>query len=140
VNFKGGEAAIATAGSGPPVMTVYQSLDDFRAAAGAIGGGLGFGGPGGQGDLTKTRVSRLKTLKGTMQFKVTDLPDGREMPVTLQFGEGERAEPQTVIAIKADDARKMRTGELNPQMAFMQGMIRITGDAALAMQVGMAMM
>jgi hypothetical protein len=141
VNIKNGEVEIGQSPAGEPILTVYQSLADFQAAAGEIGGlGLG-GGPGGQGELTKSRISRIRAIKGTLQFKVTDLADGREMSVITHFGPGERAaEPQATVSIHADNARKMRTGELNPQQAFMSGMIRISGDTALVMSVGMAMM
>ncbi|MEA2626171.1 MAG: sterol transfer family [Candidatus Binatota bacterium] len=142
VNVEGGAATLANAAAAPPLLTVYQKLDDFRlaAAAGAVGG-LGFGGPAGQGALTRSRIERLQAIRGTLEIKVTDLPDGKELPVTIHFGSGERdAQPQTVIALKAEDAERLRKGELNPQMAFLQGRIRMTGDAALAMQIGMAMM
>jgi putative sterol carrier protein len=42
--------------------------------------------------------------------------------------------------MKAEDAQKMAHGEINPQVAFMSGVIKVTGDMALAMQFGAAMM
>jgi putative sterol carrier protein len=42
--------------------------------------------------------------------------------------------------MKAEDAQKIARGELNPQMAFMTGAIKVVGDMALAMQFGAAMM
>jgi putative sterol carrier protein len=80
-------------------------------------------------------------LKGLIQFTFTHLPDGSEQSFFLQLGEGERpATPQTVLSIKAEDAQKMARGEINPQVAFMSGIIKVTGDMALAMQFGTAMM
>jgi len=104
----------------------------------------GLFGPGGrtnQNELTKSRIERLKLLKGLIQFTFTDLPDGSEQSFCLQLGEGERpAAPQTVLSMKAEDAQKMARGEINPQMAFMGGIIKVNGDMALAMQFGAAMM
>ena len=44
------------------------------------------------------------------------------------------------MSIKVEDAHKMARGELNPQAAFMGGIIKVSGDMALAMQFGAAMM
>jgi putative sterol carrier protein len=44
------------------------------------------------------------------------------------------------MTLKAEDARKMARGELDPQVAFMSGLIKVSGDMALAMQFGAAMM
>jgi len=69
------------------------------------------------------------------------LPDGSEQSFCIQLGDGERpALPQTVLSIKAEDAQKMARGEINPQMAFMSGVIKVTGDMAIALQFGAAMM
>ena len=48
--------------------------------------------------------------------------------------------PQTTLSMKAEDAQKMARGDINPQLAFMNGTIKVTGDMALAMQFGAAMM
>ena len=71
----------------------------------------------------------------------THLPGGGEQSFCIQLGDGERpAAAQTVLSMKAEDAQKMARGEINPQAAFMGGVIKVTGDMALAMQFGAAMM
>jgi hypothetical protein len=124
-------------------MTVYQPRAYFDWAA-SMAADTGLFGPGArtkQGELTKSRIERLKLLKGLIQFAFTNLPDGSEQSFCIQLGEGERpTTSQTVLSIKAEDAQKMARGEINPQMAFLNGTIKVTGDMALAMQFGAAMM
>ena len=43
------------------------------------------------------------------------------------------------MALRAEDARRLQSGQLTPQAAFMQGLARLEGDVALAMQVGAAL-
>ena len=138
VNVKGGEATIETSAANPPIMSVHQTVDAFRRGAAAGGGGLG--GPGSNQELTRSRIQRMKGIKGSVEFRMTEHPEG-DLSVVLCFGGIDKpATPQTTITVKAADAKKMATGELNPQAAFMQGVLKITGDAAFAMQLGMAMM
>jgi len=143
LNVKNGEMRAETDAAFPPVMTIYQSRAYFDWAA-SLATDSGLFGPGGrnnQGELTKSRFERLQKLKGLLQFTFTNLPDGSEQDFQIHFGDGERPEkPQTVMSMKAEDAQKMARGEINPQMAFMGGIIKVTGDMALAMQFGAAMM
>lgn len=143
LNVNKGEMTVATEPAFPPVMTVYQprSYFDWAVSMATDTGLFGPGARNNQGDLTKSRLDRLKMLKGLLQFTFTQLPDGGEQSFCIHFGEGERpATAQTVLSMKADDAQKLARGELNPQVAFMSGVIKVTGDMALAMQFGAAMM
>jgi hypothetical protein len=125
----------------PPLMTTYQSYADWQVAVISGEAMLAPGQGGTQRELTRSRIERLKLLKGTVRFTFTHFPDGSERGFDLQFGEGERpANPQTVMTLKVEDARKMARGELDPQVAFMSGLIQVSGDMALAMQFGAAMM
>jgi hypothetical protein len=143
LNVNKGEMTVTTEPVFPPVMTVYQPRGYFDWAV-SMATESGLFGPSArtnQGELTKSRLDRLKMLKGLLQFTFTHLPDGGEQSFCIHFGDGERpATPQTVLTMKADDAQKLARGELNPQMAFMSGVIKVTGDMALAMQFGAAMM
>lgn len=40
------------------------------------------------------------------------------------------------IHISAENLQKLASGDLNPQMAFMMGKLRIEGDMSLALQLG----
>jgi hypothetical protein len=143
LNVNKGEMAVTADPAFPPIMTIYQprSYFDWAVSMATEAGLFGPSGRSNQNELTKSRIDRLKLLKGLIQFTFTHLPDGGEQSFYIQLGEGERpASPQTVLSMKAEDAQKMARGELNPQMAFMGGIIKVTGDMALAMQFGAAMM
>ena len=143
LNVKNGEMTVSTEAAFSPVMTVYQSRAyfDWAASLAAESGLFGPSSRNNQSELTKTRIERLQKLKGLLQFTFTHLPDGSEQSFCIHLGDGERpATPQTTLSMKAEDAQKMARGELNPQMAFMGGTIKVTGDMALAMQFGAAMM
>ncbi len=143
LNVNRGEMTVTAEAAFPPVMTVYQSRAYFDWAV-SLTADTGLFGPsarGAQGELTKSRLDRLKLLKGLLQFTFTHVPEGGEQSFCIHFGDGERpATPQTVLTMKAEDAQKLARGELNPQAAFMSGVIKITGDMTLALQFGAAMM
>jgi putative sterol carrier protein len=79
----------------------------------------------------------MRGLDGTIEFRI--LADDVERCVRVQFGTGELGEPRCTIAVRADDARRLQSGELAPQMAFMQGLVKIQGDPGFAMQVAAAL-
>jgi len=143
LNVGGGEMTVTAEPASTPLMTIYQSRDYFDWSV-SMAGDAGLFGPStrtGQSDLTKSRIDKLKMLKGLIQMTFTHLPDGGERSLFLQLGEGERpATPQMVLSMKAEDAQKMARGEINPQVAFMGGIVKITGDMTLAIQFGAAIM
>ena len=80
-------------------------------------------------------LERIKPINGTIRFVVED-PDEGDLQVTIKFGGSAPDEPQTTVTTDAETARQTQEGTMNPQMAFMQGKVRIVGDMNLAMQVG----
>jgi len=143
LNVNRGEMTVTAEPAFPRLMTVYQPrlYFDWAASMATEAGLFGPGARSNQGELTKSRIERLKLIKGLIQFTFTHLPDGGEQSFCIQLGDGERpAAAQTVLSMKAEDAQKMARGEINPQAAFMGGVIKVTGDMALAMQFGAAMM
>jgi hypothetical protein len=130
VNLRSGEATITTEPESPPLMRVYQTRADWEALARAAQ-------PGSRADLTRTRIARLRSLEGAIEFLLTD--DEAERHIVVQLGPGERPAPRCTIAVRADTARRLQSGELSPQAAFMQGLVAIQGDIAFAMQLGGAL-
>ncbi len=111
LNIKDGEMTLGTTPAFPLLMTTYQSYADWQVVATSGEAMLAPGQGGGQGELTKSRIERLKMLKGVVRFTFTHFPDGSERGFDLQFGEDERpATPQTVMSVKIEDARKMSRG------------------------------
>ena len=142
-NIDAGEMHVASEAAFPPLMTIYESRTyfDWSVSLASEAGLFGPSGQNTQNELTRSRIQRLKTLSGLMQFVFTDAPDQGELSFLLQLGDGERPDtPQTVLTMKAEDAQKMARGEINAQQAFMGGIMQVTGDMALAMQFGTAMM
>lgn len=146
LNIDAGEMKVASEAAFAPLMTIYESRAYFDWSV-SIASEAGLFGPSGQNtqnELTRSRIQRLKTLTGLLQFVFTEVPDSGErgeLGFLLQLGEGERPDtPQTVLTMKAEDAQKMARGEINTQQAFMGGFMQVTGDMALAMQFGTAMM
>jgi putative sterol carrier protein len=137
LHLAGGEMQLAERAPSPPLLRVYQSRPDWEALARAQVAG----GPRGTSmgaDLTRTRVERLRGLQGVLEFRLTT--DEGERTVQVQFGPGERTAPRCALRMHADDARRLQAGELAPQAAFLQGLVKLEGDVAFAMQVGAALL
>jgi hypothetical protein len=120
----------------PPLLRIRQSRADWEVLARAQLAGAG--GPPGGADLTATRIARLRGLDGALTFRLTT-DDGMHT-VTLDLGPEAHATARCTVTVRADDARRMQTGELAPQAAFLQGLVKIEGDLAFAMQLGAALL
>ncbi len=134
VTIRGEDVALADRPPAPPVMRVRQTRGDWEALARLGLGGVG-GNPAG-GELTRSRVDRLRTVRGTLELRLAG--DDAERRVTVQFGEpgGDPPPPRCTVAMRQADALRMQKGELTPQGAFMQGIVRLEGDVGFAMQLG----
>jgi putative sterol carrier protein len=54
---------------------------------------------------------------------------------TCDIKEGAHPSPNITISMAAQDYLDMVAGKLNPQMAFMSGKLRISGDMGLALRL-----
>lgn len=67
--------------------------------------------------------------EGGATFHVT-VDDG-----TMKVAEGQAESPNTTIKMNGDDYVKMVNGKLSGTMAFMKGMLKVTGNVMLAQKM-----
>ncbi|MCJ9428456.1 SCP2 sterol-binding domain-containing protein [Kordiimonas marina] len=59
--------------------------------------------------------------------------DGKVSPTVV---DNEDSEADCTVKVSMDNFVQIAQGDLNPQMAFMTGKLRVEGDMSLAMQLG----
>lgn len=133
--------------SGEPAHAPFLTLAHDRAAFEVLeresgDSVLGFlGGLAGLDEtlkLTTQRMRNLADLAGTLSFELTG-DDG--FTLIVHFGDEPMTdEPRCTLQIARAAYEQLRTGELNPQDAFMSGQIVATGDMQMAMQLALAAM
>lgn len=91
--------------------------------------------------LDQDGANLVKKIKGVYCFKVKGA-DGKEGVWVVDVKNGNGAvkfdatdKADTTIIMKDDDLVQLMTGKLNPQNAFFQGKLKITGNMALAMKL-----
>ena len=77
-----------------------------------------------------------------IQYKVTDGPEGDvkyywvlEDGKLLESQLGEAPDNDFTLTMTYEDAKKVQTGELDPNAAFMQGRMKVTGNMAKLMSL-----
>ena len=73
--------------------------------------------------------SRIKLDMGSDGVIVVD---GRATPPGISKTDGPA---DVTLAMSMDDLQEMLTGGLNPQMAFMSGKLKVSGDMSVAMKL-----
>ena len=85
-------------------------------------------------------TSATTSVDLTLQFETTDAPDGTEATYylvikegVLDAGPGPADEPDATISNDYETAVALSKGELNTQMAFMTGKMKVSGNMAKIM-------
>ena len=87
--------------------------------------------------------AKIKDINTVIQVVLTG-EGGGDYYMDLAGGEiktakGKADAPELTITQAIEDWREINAGRLNPQMAFMSGKIKISGDMSLAMKLGSIM-
>ena len=84
----------------------------------------------------KDRVGDKAALPNIIKFDFGDdgaiTIDGSQEPAVISNDNGDA---DCTINITISDFEDILTGELNPQMAFMMGKLKVEGDMSIAMQL-----
>lgn len=82
----------------------------------------------------------ITDIELTLQFEVTDAPEGSESRYYIAIGggsaeavPGDADNPDASIANDYETATAISKGDLNTQMAFMTGKLKVTGNMAKLM-------
>ena len=128
MNIHDGHMTVSKQAAQPPLVSVYQTRADWEALARAAGGSAPMG-----TDLTASRIERLREIKGTLEFRLATGDTERRVEVRLG---PDGAGSKVTLALRAEDAIRLQSGELRPEAAFIQGLVKLQGDITLAMQLG----
>lgn len=136
--IKGGAFQVTSGNAGDAQLVLKQSVEDWRIISAGSDADIDIG----AGSIDKLIANPaanqvLRTTKGTLRFEVGGV-QGRTLAADLTFNNA--ANPAATIKVDASTLAEIRSGALPAPQAFFAGKIQILGEAALAMQIGMALM
>jgi len=148
---RGGKLGVRAGSRIEAVLTLIQSVDDWRgalwegrggfvakAALGLLKGGAGKtnGAAGAAAGLADPAfLAKLGGFDAVLRTVVTDGPAG-DWSIAFKLGPGEiPAQATTTVSIHHDDAAALARRELRPLEAFLAGRIGVAGNLMFAMQL-----
>jgi hypothetical protein len=141
LNIANGRMTAGESADHPAFLTLQQDTAAYNRLAREAGDSAmallgGLSGLAGEMKLTQQRIDNLADVKGLLKFTVAG-PTG--FALFTHFGTDPIPdEPTASITVDEEAYRDLRSGELNPQDAFMNGRIQIEGDMQMAMQLALA--
>jgi putative sterol carrier protein len=85
----------------------------------------------------RSRVGAHSPISAIIKFDFGDEGvvriDGKSSPTVIDNDNGDA---DCTVKVSMENFLKIAEGDLNPQMAFMTGKIKVEGDMSLAMQLG----
>jgi hypothetical protein len=135
---------VTAAGEGEPDVSLMQTVADWRAIVAGEPGAVSLAPPQASATdilfLDRTAQQVVQSAKGTFRFEVTGY-NGRTWSLAVKIGsQPVAAQPDATISVDADTYAAMLARTLPAPQAYFTGKVKITGDASLAMQIGMALM
>ena len=84
-------------------------------------------------------AGQMEGFNAAVQFSLTG-EESAEYTVDIQDGainveEGTASDPTATVTMTSDDFKALTSGELNPMMAFMQGLVKVDGDLNAVMKL-----
>ena len=141
LNIASGRMSAGGEPAHPPFLTFVQDRRTFERVTAEAGDSAmallgGLSGLATEMRLTKTRIDNLADVNGLVLFEVTG---EQGFALRTHFGSGQvPAEPTTTIRVDEQAYRDLRSGELDPQTAFISQQIVVEGDMQAAMQLALA--
>jgi len=141
LNIEAGQMTPGDAPDRPPFLTVIQDANAFqrlsREAGGTITALLGaVAGLAGDMRLTRKRMFDMEAVNGLVRFEVTG---EKGFSLLSHFGTAPLpAAPDATIRMDAETWRALRSGDRDPQSAFLDDDIHTEGDMQKVMQLAFA--
>ena len=139
-----GALLVGATGQDEQPVTVRQTVRDWRATLFAEDGAVALRPPRASAldilFVDPQLRALIDELRGTVRLEVTEYND-RTWSMEVKFGEQEpTATPDAVVSMTADTYARLKDKTLLPPQAYFGGLIRITGNTGLAMQMAMAIL